>query len=149
MSNDNLKRPNNHVVTLIPHHEHGTNGANNQDDRDKKDSKEDKSTAKALIELAVRHCEFFHDERDDGYAIVSDNDIQLTLGCAVRYSAAGLQGLSTKPLSGRQTARHCQPRCQFLRQRRHTTIPNWNYPTASPCGMVPSTSTSQTNAGGR
>ncbi|SFO04934.1 hypothetical protein SAMN05216386_2491 [Nitrosospira briensis] len=80
MLNDTLKWQNNQVATLIPRYEHGASGKNNADSQTKKDGKEDKSTANALIELAVRHCEFFHDERGDGYAVVTDNQVRLTLG---------------------------------------------------------------------
>ncbi|SFO12241.1 hypothetical protein [Nitrosospira briensis] len=80
MPNDTLKWQNNQVATLIPRYERGTGNRNNADSQAKKDAKEDKSTANALIELAARHCAFFHDERGDGYAVVTDNQVQLTLG---------------------------------------------------------------------
>jgi hypothetical protein len=80
MPNDILKWQNNQVATMIPRYEHGTSGENNADSQAKKNDKEDKSTANALIKLAVRHCKFFHDERSDGYAVVTDNQVQLTLG---------------------------------------------------------------------
>lgn len=79
MPNDNLKRPNYRIVPLTPHHGREPNDANSGGNQDKKDSKEGKSVANALIELAVTHGEFFHDERGDGYAVVSDNNVQLTL----------------------------------------------------------------------
>jgi len=37
------------------------------------------TTANALIELAVEHCDLFHDERNNGYAVTMHNGIQRTL----------------------------------------------------------------------
>lgn len=45
-----------------------------------KGSKDDKpTTAKALIDLAVKHCDLFHDERGDGYAVTVQKEIRRTL----------------------------------------------------------------------
>lgn len=50
------------------------------DDGDDKGSKDDKpTTAKALIDLAVKHCKLFHDERGDGYAVTMQKEIRRTL----------------------------------------------------------------------
>lgn len=47
---------------------------------DDKGSKDDKPTiAKALIDLAVKHCDLFHDERGDGYAVTMQKEIRRTL----------------------------------------------------------------------
>ncbi len=44
------------------------------------DDKDDKTpTAKVLIDLALKHCTLFHDERGDGYAVTTHNDIRRTL----------------------------------------------------------------------
>ena len=47
------------------------------DDDNDKSAKQ--STANALIDLAVRHCDLFHDERKDGYAVTTHNKIRRTL----------------------------------------------------------------------
>ena len=46
-----------------------------------KDCKDDDkpSTAKALIDLALNHCDLFHDERNDGYAVTTHKGIRRTL----------------------------------------------------------------------
>lgn len=50
------------------------------DDVDDKRGKDDKpTTAKALIDLAVKHCDLFYDERGDGYAVTTHNGIRRTL----------------------------------------------------------------------
>ena len=49
-------------------------------DESLRDEKEGKpNTAKALIDLAVQHCDLFHDERGDGYAVTTHNGIRRTL----------------------------------------------------------------------
>jgi len=53
---------------------------NDKDDAGDKKLKDDKpTTAKALIDLAVKHCDLFHDERGDGYAVTLHNGIRRTL----------------------------------------------------------------------
>lgn len=37
------------------------------------------TTAKVLIDLAVNHCDLFHDERNDGYAVTTHKGIRRTL----------------------------------------------------------------------
>lgn len=51
------------------------------DDKDGKSAtKDDKpTTANALIELAIKHSDLFHDERGDGYAVIAHNEIRRTL----------------------------------------------------------------------
>ena len=47
---------------------------------DGKDGKDDKTpTPKALIDLAMKHCTLFHDDRGEGYAETTHNDLRLTL----------------------------------------------------------------------
>lgn len=47
---------------------------------DGKDGNDDKPTvAKVLIDIAVKNCTLFHDERQDGYAVTTHNGIRLTL----------------------------------------------------------------------
>jgi len=43
------------------------------------DKAERRNTAKELIDLAVKHCDLFHDERSDGYAVVKVGGIRRTL----------------------------------------------------------------------
>lgn len=51
--------------------------ADGKDDTDDKSAKQ--STANALIELAVEHCDLFHDERSDGYVVTTRNKTRRTL----------------------------------------------------------------------
>jgi len=47
---------------------------------DGKDGKDDRpTTAKVLIDIAVKNCDLFHDERNDGYAVIVHNGIRRTL----------------------------------------------------------------------
>jgi hypothetical protein len=80
MSNDNLKRVVPAIATIDPSTARGTRDKENSNDKDEKGGKkESQSTANALIELAVERCQFFLDERGDGYAILTDKNIQRTL----------------------------------------------------------------------
>lgn len=50
------------------------------DDKDEADVKSAKpSCANELIKLVIDHCDLFHDERNDGYAVVTHNEIRRTL----------------------------------------------------------------------
>ena len=43
------------------------------------DNDDKPTTAKALIDLAVKHCELFHDERNEGYGVIVHSGIRRTL----------------------------------------------------------------------
>jgi len=60
--------------------ESNLNPSNKSVDVIDKDCKDDKTTtAKALIDLTLNHCDLFHDERNDGYAVTTYNEIRRTL----------------------------------------------------------------------
>lgn len=61
------------------------------DDDDGKPAKQ--STANALIEMAVKHCDLFHDERNNGYAATSHKGIRRTLKLRGREFRRWLAGL--------------------------------------------------------
>ena len=61
------------------------------DDDDDKPAKQ--STANALIEMAVKHCDLFHDERNDGYAVTTHKGIRRTLKLRGREFRRWLAGL--------------------------------------------------------
>jgi len=61
------------------------------DDDDGKPAKQ--STANALIEMAVKHCDLFHDERNDGYAVTTNKGIRRTLKLRGREFRRWLAGL--------------------------------------------------------
>ena len=80
MSDDNVKHRVYPIAAVAPKDTDGTKGKNDQTTGKNEGGKENKlTTANALIELAVGSCEFFHDERGDGYALVTDNKIRRTL----------------------------------------------------------------------
>ena len=80
MSDENVKRSIRVVATLRPDTAGGKKDKENTNGEDEKaDKEENSSTANALIALAEKSCEFFHDERGDEYAIVTGQDIQRTL----------------------------------------------------------------------
>jgi len=61
------------------------------DDDDDKPAKQ--STANVLIEMAVKHCDLFHDERNDGYAVTTHKGIRRTLKLRGREFRRWLAGL--------------------------------------------------------
>ena len=61
------------------------------DDDDGKSAKQ--TTANALIEMAVKHCDLFHDERNDGYAVTTYKGIRRTLKLRGREFRRWLAGL--------------------------------------------------------
>jgi len=64
------------------------------DDKNGNDDKSAKqSTANALIELALEHCDLFHDERTDGYAVTTHNGTRRTLKLRGREFRRWLAGL--------------------------------------------------------
>ncbi len=55
-------------------------GRTKHDAADGKDGKNDRpTTAKVLIDIAVKCCDLFHDERNDGYAVIVHNGIRRTV----------------------------------------------------------------------
>jgi hypothetical protein len=80
MSNDNLKRAVTAVAVIDPSAAGGTKDDDRPSGGDEKACDKDNSPmAKALIALAERSCGFFHDERGDGYAAVTDKNFRVTL----------------------------------------------------------------------
>lgn len=64
------------------------------DDKNGNDDKSAKqSTANALIEMAGKHCDLFHDERSDGYAVTTHKKIRRTLKLRGREFRRWLAGL--------------------------------------------------------
>ncbi len=79
MSNDNLKRGVRTLVSVDANTDDGKKEKDKPNSGEENNGEKDKlSQAKALLALAEGNCEFFHDERGDGYALVRDNDIGLT-----------------------------------------------------------------------
>lgn len=71
----------------------------NDDKGDGDDKSAKQSTANALIEMAVKHCDLFHDERSDGYAVTTHKKIRRTLklrGREFRRWLAGAYYADTK-----------------------------------------------------
>jgi hypothetical protein len=68
-----------------------SNGGLIHDDNEDKPAKQ--TTANALIEMAVKHCDLFHDERRDGYAVTTHKSIRRTLKLRGREFRRWLAGL--------------------------------------------------------
>ena len=76
-----------------------TKRASSEPAKSQPDGRDGKSTAKALLDLAHKNCAFFHDERDDGYAVINHNGSSRILklrGRDFRRWLAGIYYTTTK-----------------------------------------------------